>query len=45
VYYEKGDYDNAIRDYDRVMKIKPNLTYVVLNNRGLVYVEKNKAFD
>ena len=39
VYANKGNYDSAIRDYDKAIEIAPNYA-MAFNNRGLAYVDK-----
>ncbi len=35
-FYEKGQYDQAIADYDKAIEINPKLA-MAYNNRGLVF--------
>ncbi|MBA7537012.1 Photosystem I assembly protein Ycf3 [subsurface metagenome] len=42
LYFEKGNYDEAIEQWKRILEIEPNSTenYVVLANLGEVYQKK-----
>ena len=42
-YYHKGDYDQAIRDYDGAIRLNPDFAFAY-NNRGIAYYQ-NAAYD
>jgi tetratricopeptide (TPR) repeat protein len=42
LYFEKGNYDGAIEQWQKILEIEPNITekYVILANLGMVYKMK-----
>jgi tetratricopeptide (TPR) repeat protein len=44
VYLDKGDYDSAIRNYERALELKPDSVWVY-NNLGLAYLNAGKLDD
>ena len=42
-YYQEGDYDKAIQDYNRAIQLKPDYAFA-FNNRGLAY-SRERDYD